>query len=165
MNTSSNFMHQILNLNVKNFIIPKRRGTTVNGMENMKRFSAMGESMLPSETDLKAINGNESYIPPSELEPSKFELKILPISHSNSKSEPSVSSSSSSSSSDSKPSVISLSKVSCNFVINIQEEKTIPLEEEDKSEIDILQPPMIKINNHPDLSNEESSQVRSICNC
>lgn len=61
---TTNFMQQILNLNVKNFQIPERRGTSVN---TLKRFSSFQETILPSETDVKAVKAEDSCMPSSEV--------------------------------------------------------------------------------------------------
>lgn len=119
--TTDTYMKQVLNLPAKNFQIPERRATSINGL---KRFSNLHSLILPSETDIKADKGGSSLLPTSELRADsgskssskKKATNIISINklEITSKSRTEIQSSISSASGTS---------VSCKFVINVQEEK------------------------------------------
>ena len=109
---SNNLAQKIFNINFKSFQIPERRGTTISP-PIFKRYSNLQDTILPSETDLKAIKATDSFIPPTDFNIDNLlidELKLDIAVSSKSKT-----SSISKTSND-------RSSISWKFVINIKDE-------------------------------------------
>ena len=125
--SNGEFINQVLNLNTRKFQIPDRRGTI--SQSGFKRLSSVQDTILSSETDMKAEKCENSFRPASEIvleEEVKGSEKKIEID-SSSKTE----SSSSTSSEESK------SSISCKFVINVQKqnsEKSKRLSDDEKSD-------------------------------
>ena len=109
----SNLAQKIFNINFKRFQIPERRLSSISP-PIFKRFSNLHETILPSETDGKAIKATESYIPPTEINLDNLLIDGLMLEIPESSNSKTVSALNSS---------IDKTSVSCKFIINIKDEK------------------------------------------